>query len=70
MDKEGGGYYFFLEKYDNHIFKIQMNISQLAPTKLLQYIGLRTVCRQFANEVWNMFEVWKFGNPQGRPILN
>ena len=28
MDKEGGGYYFILEKYENCIlFKIQLNIS-------------------------------------------
>ena len=44
MDKEGGGYYFFLEKYDNRIFKIQLNISQ----HLLNCSSIQ-VCEQFAD---------------------
>ena len=32
--------------------------------------SLRTVCRQFLNEEWNMFEVRKLGNTRGRPTLN
>ena len=31
--------------------------------------SLRTVCRQFLNEEWNMFEVRKLGNTRGRPTL-
>ena len=64
MDKGGGGYHFFIILYSkfNLIFHSNYLIRQ-------QYIGLRTVRRQFRNEVWNMFEVRKFGNPRGRPTL-
>ena len=59
---------FWINKYFH--YNILIPIQKRKKIQLLFYIlhlGLRTVRRQFLNEVWNMFEVRKFGNPRGRP---
>ena len=57
MDKEEGSYYLKYLKKSLQSISIYFCLYSIV---LAAYISLRTVRRQFRNEVWNMFEVRKF----------